>query len=171
MLTIEAGQGLADADSYATLADMVQMAEKFGHLLPDGDAAREALLRRAALHMNGMAWAGKPTKPGQSLAWPRQGVQRNGVSVAADAVPREIVQGQVMLALEVYKHEQAVAAQATAQGPIVREQVDSLAVQYAEPKQAPKAGKLMPVAADAMSAALFAAYLTHRGLYIPAVRA
>ena len=48
---------------------------KFGATIPTDVAAQEALLRRAALAMDGKTWKGRKTDSDQALAWPRRGVE------------------------------------------------------------------------------------------------
>jgi hypothetical protein len=73
-LIIETGQGLPDAESYASAADLVMYAGKFGVVIPADAPAQEALLRRAALAMDGMTWKGCKTNSEQALSWPRREV-------------------------------------------------------------------------------------------------
>ena len=48
-LVIEDGSGKADADSFATAAELAQFATDYGFTIPAGTADQEALLRRASL--------------------------------------------------------------------------------------------------------------------------
>ncbi len=56
MLIIEDGTGNPDAESYSSASDLASYAVKFGVTIPDEEVAQEALLRRAALVMDGMTW-------------------------------------------------------------------------------------------------------------------
>ena len=67
-LIIEDGSGKPDAESYATAEDLAMYATKFGVVIPAGVAVQEALLRRAALAMDGMTWKGRKTSSEQALA-------------------------------------------------------------------------------------------------------
>ena len=64
-----------------------------------------------------------------------------------------------------------VAAEIVESVPYLREKVDTLEVQYAAPAKVINTGKLLPVAADAASSALFADFLKSRGLFVVAHRA
>lgn len=165
-LTIEDGTGKADADSYATAAELVTYAASYGVSIPATTDAQEVLLRRAAVAMNAMPWKGSRAVSGQALAWPRADVVAHGELLASDAIPREVLYGQMALAAEIMGYDAAPPAEA--RGPVIREKVDVLEVQFAEVSNA---GKVLPVGADAPSKALFADYLQGRGWNLRAVRA
>jgi len=124
-LTIETGPGLPEADSYATTAELQARAAAYGGLVPSDTGAQEVLLRRAAQAMNALRWAGCRATPLQTLAWPRLGVP----GVAMDAIPMAIKQAQCALAVELYADDTAPELR----GPVVRERVDVLEVEYAAP--------------------------------------
>lgn len=75
-LTIEDGTGVANADSYVTVAECEAFALKyFGSNLSGSPTAKEAALRRAALFMDSLPWKGHRTfGRNQGLAWPRKDV-------------------------------------------------------------------------------------------------
>lgn len=74
-LIIEDGTGKPDAESYASAEDLAMYAVKFGTVIPAGVPEQEALLRRAALAMDGKTWKGRKMSSEQALAWPRRGVE------------------------------------------------------------------------------------------------
>ncbi|PBS11937.1 hypothetical protein CMZ82_12430 [Lysobacteraceae bacterium NML93-0792] len=155
MLTLETGAGAGNADSYATRAELQARASGYGGALPaDGDAL-DVLLRRAAAQMDGLPWAGLRASPWQALAWPREGVP----GVAPDAIPHAIKAAQCALAIELHASDTAPAPR----GPVIRERVDVLEVEYAEPVPSQRA---LPA-----SAILVAPYLTRRTFGAVAVRA
>lgn len=78
MLIIEDGTGVPDAESYATAAELVIYAGKFGVAIPAEEAAQEAVLRRAALVMDGMTWKGRKSTGDQALSWPRREIRLDG---------------------------------------------------------------------------------------------
>lgn len=160
-LTIEEGTIVAGADSYATVADLTTYAADYGFTLPATDAEKEALLRRAALQMNLLNWKGSRVESDQSLAWPRAYVYVDDVLLASDSIPARIEYGQMALACEIYADD--LSPPETAKGPVIREKVDVLEVQYAEVRNV--SGKLLPAAPDRQSRAQFADYLKTRGLF------
>lgn len=165
-LIIEDGTGKPDSDSYATAAELVTYATNYGVTVPVTEATQEALLRRAAVQMNGLSWKGERTVPGQALAWPRSGVCVHGEELASDTIPREILYGQMALAAEILTYD--AAPPATAKGAVTEETVDVITVKYAT---IDNTGKVLPVGASAPSTALFADYLAGRGWNLKAVRA
>lgn len=165
-LIVEGGTGMADSESYATAAELVSYAEKFGRTIPATEAQQEALLRRAAQAMNSMKWKGRKASSNQALAFPRSGVQVDGEFKPDTLIPRQIQYGQMALAVEI--HADDIDPPALRTGAVIKERVEgAVDVQYAELSNS--SGYLMPAAPDRPSATQFADYLARRGLF--AVRA
>ena len=164
-LTIEDGSGVSGADSYATTVELELFAVNYGFSIPDDDDERDALLRRAALQMNLMKWKGSRVAHDQSLAWPRSDVYVDDELISESSIPARIQYGQMALACEIYADD--LSPPETAKGPVVREKVDVLEVEYGQVRNV--TGKLLPAAPDRQSRAQFADYLMLRGLF--AVRA
>lgn len=89
-----------DFNSYASVIDVRDFAESRGYSLPDDDHECEKLLIQAMDYLAGLAWRGSRTSPEQALPWPRSGVIVDGVLLASDKIPREIIQAQCRLAVE-----------------------------------------------------------------------
>ncbi|MFZ3193691.1 MAG: DnaT-like ssDNA-binding protein [Moraxellaceae bacterium] len=121
-LTIESGAIVAEADSYASVAELVAAATAYGKTVPNGNAEREALLRRAAIAMDTMAWKGDRVNSAQVLAWPRAGVVRDGFELSGNTIPGNIKKGQIALALEIYADD--LAPPELKKGAVVREKVE-----------------------------------------------
>lgn len=165
-LTIESGTGDPLADSYATAAELVAYAANYGVTAPATLAEQEVLLRRAAAAMNLLAWKGIRSVSGQALAWPRTDAVVHGEILSTTAIPREIVYGQMALAVEIAGYD--VAPPQSVKGAVIEETVDVLTIKYAT---IDNAGKVLPVGANAPSRALFADFLQGRGWNLKAVRA
>lgn len=164
-LTIEDGSRVAGADSYASVEDLVAYAAKYGFTLPATEAEQEALLRRAALQMELMRWKGVKVRAEQALAWPRYDVVVDFEVLPFTYIPARIQYGQLALACEI--HADDLSPPELARGPVVREKVDAVEVQYSAVRNV--TGRLLPAAPDRQSLAQFADYLQTRGLF--AVRA
>lgn len=166
-LIIEDGTGKPDAESFATAAEYVAYAAKFGLTVPATEADQEANLRNAALQMQTMNWKGCRAHSGQALSWPRKGVELDGEVLPSNYIPARIQYGQMALAAEIHKDE--IDPPEQRQGPVTKERVEgAVEVQYAEISSINQ-GKLLPAAPDRPSYAQFADYLAKRGLF--AVRA
>ncbi|MBJ2228499.1 hypothetical protein JFT67_05520 [Pseudomonas simiae] len=166
MLIIEDGQGLEDAESFATAESLVMYAGKFGRTIPATEAEREALLRRAAVQMMALKWKGCKSSSAQALPWPRRGAQVDGEFLSPSLIPARIEYGQMALAVEIYADDIDPPSQRT--GAVVKERVEgAVEVQYAEVSS--NSGYLLPAAPDRPSATQFADYLARRGLF--AIRA
>lgn len=166
MLIIEDGSGVALAESYATAAELASYAVKFGVAIPAEEAAQEALLRRAALTMDGMKWKGRRAKSDQGLAWPRRDVELDCEIKPSNYIPARIQYGQMALAAEI--HQDDIDPIDKRQGAVVRKRVEgAVEVEYASISST--SSRLLPAAPDRPSRTQFADYLAKRGLF--AVRA
>lgn len=155
-LIIETGAGLADAESFATAAELAAFAVDFGWTIPSGTAEQEALLRRAGVAMWEIVWKGTQLRNDQGLPWPRLYTARRGFATSGSALPRKIKIGQMALACEIYKDDTDPPEQR--QGAVVREKVGPIDTEYG----AITGYKAKP-AAGRQSQALFAPYAMSPG--------
>lgn len=161
-LIIETGQGIHDADSYASAEDLVMYAVKFGAVVPIDVIAQEALLRRAALVMDGMNWKGRKTNSEQALSWPRRDVQLDHEIKPNNYLPGRIPYGQMALAAEIYQDD--IDPVEKRKGAVTLERVEGAVTrEYASISNT--SGRLLPAAPDRPSATQFADYLQKRGLF------
>lgn len=185
-LVIENGSGVAGADSYATAAQLADRAAAYGWTLPLDVEAQEVLLRRAAVQMNSpnslprtslwagemqkveVQWKGRRVSASQPLAWPRTGVELDGELLPDTLIPGQIQYGQMALAAEIYADD--LDPPELRQGPVKREKVDVLEVEYSA---VVNDGRLLRAAPDRPAAVQFSGYLERvtRPLYVPAIRA
>lgn len=166
MLIIEDGTGKADADSYSTAAELVSYAIRYGLTIPADEVAQEALLRRAALAMDGMNWKGCRTFPDQALAWPRKDVIVDKEIKPSNYIPARIQYGQMALAAEI--HTDDIDPVDSRKGAVTLERVEGAVTrEYASISST--SSRFMPAAPDRPSRTQFADYLLKRGLF--AVRA
>lgn len=101
-LIVETGQIIPGADSYISLADARALADKYGLVLPADDTEAEAALRNGAgyIGLQESQMCGTRVSATQSLAYPRQNVTLYGFPVASDSIPSQIIQAQVIAAVE-----------------------------------------------------------------------
>jgi hypothetical protein len=165
-LIIEDGTSKLDAESYASAADLVIYAGKFGVAIPADAPAQEALLRRSALAMDGMTWKGRKTDSDQALSWPRRGVALDCEIKPDNYLPARIQYGQMALAAEI--HQDDIDPPEKRNGAVTLERVEGAVTrEYATIPNT--SGRLLPAAPERPSATQFADYLERRGLF--AVRA
>lgn len=161
-LIIEDGSGKPDAESYATAEDLAMYATKFGVVIPAGVPVQEALLRRAALAMDGMTWKGRKTSSEQALSWPRREIYLDGENKPRNYLPARIQYGQMALAAEI--HQDDIDPVEKRKGAVIRERVEgAVDREYAVIPSA--SNRLLPAAPDRPSATQFADYLQRRGLF------
>jgi hypothetical protein len=89
-------------DTYADLATLTEILADYGHgsyLDSASTLDQEAHARSARLYLDhAFAWVGTRSVPGQPLAWPRSGaIDQDGLVIAPDVVPAEIVTAQSLL--------------------------------------------------------------------------
>lgn len=102
MLIVEDGTIVSGADSYVSLVDARVLAAKFGLTLPVDDTEAEAALRNGAnyIGLQEPMMCGSRVSPLQSLSFPRQGVSLYGYPVANNVIPPQVIQAQVIAAVE-----------------------------------------------------------------------
>ena len=165
-LIIEDGTGKPDAESYASAEDLALYAVKFGTVIPSGAPEQEALLRRAALAMDGMTWKGRKMNSEQALSWPRREVLLDQEIKPNNYLPARIQYGQMALAAEI--HQDDIDPVEKRKGAVLLDRVEGAVTrQYAAIPNT--STRLLPAAPDRPSATQFADYLQRRGLF--AVRA
>lgn len=163
MLIIEDGTGKADAESYASAEDLALYSAKFGTVIPAGAPAQEALLRRAALVMDGMTWKGRKSNNEQALSWPRREVLLDREIKPDNYLPARIQYGQMALAAEI--HQDDIDPVEKRKGAVLLDRVEGAVTrQYAAIPSTSK--RLLPAAPDRPSATQFADYLQKRGLFV-----
>ncbi|WLH49751.1 DnaT-like ssDNA-binding protein [Pseudomonas tolaasii] len=161
-LIIEDGTGRPDAESYASAEDLAMYAVKFGAVIPAEVPAQEALLRRAALAMDGMLWKGRKTNSEQALSWPRREVLLDREIKANNYLPGRIQYGQMALAAEI--HQDDIDPVEKRKGAVLLDRVEGAVTrQYAAIPSS--SSRLLPAAPDRPSATQFADYLQKRGLF------
>jgi hypothetical protein len=147
-LIIEDGSGVANANSYATVAELSSFATARGLALPAGDAAREVLLIQACdfLEQFEPRYKGSKIDPSQELSWPRSDVFLfdSQEALPTNQIPTALKRAQMQLAFEASKTD----LQPTGAGrEVVREKLDVIEVQYAETKS----GTVQPEFSKAMT--------------------
>ncbi|MBD8091022.1 hypothetical protein IFT48_13555 [Pseudomonas fluorescens] len=165
-LIIEDGTGKPDAESYASAEDLALYALKFGTVIPVSVPEQEALLRRAALAMDGKTWKGRKMSSEQALAWPRREVLLDRENKPNNYLPARIQYGQMALAAEI--HQDDIDPVEKRKGAVLLDRVEGAVTrQYAAIPNT--SNRLLPAAPDRPSATQFADYLQKRGLF--AIRA
>lgn len=172
-LTVETGAGITGANSFISLNDFLTFAEGHNFTISDDDDINEGWLRRAAFAMGQMNWKGSLVDSEQALCWPRSGVVTSGgESIAEDYIPRGIIYGQAMLAIEMYAadlvKDQAGGGAALTEYSV---KVDTIEESKKFDVVRRNAGSLPEPSATAGSRAQFSIWLRYGGMYIPALRA
>ncbi len=103
-LIVEDGTNVANADSYVSAIDAIEIAEKLGLDFPQSQIEAEAPLRMAALYLEKYRnnYQGYKVYSDQSLQWPREPVYIDGEYLEPDVIPTSLIQAQVAIASAQY---------------------------------------------------------------------
>ena len=107
-LIVEDGTGLANAESYISVADCDALLVSWGRSTSEWEALTEAtkegLLRNSTMYIDSNyagKWSGEVLNSTQALSWPRvNAYKKNGQEVASDSVPVEVERACSFIAVE-----------------------------------------------------------------------
>jgi hypothetical protein len=131
-LTVEDGTGIENADSYATVTELIAFATARGvdGNLPATEDEREVLLRLAFDYVEAhrAQFQGNKSNEGNTYPqFPRCGLFIDGDEVASDLVPVEVKKAQMQLALDAVDDD--LSPTGTGQA-VIREKLDVLETEY-----------------------------------------
>lgn len=98
VLIVEDGTGVANANTYASVAYARQYASDVGLVLPADDTALGVSLLAAMGYIESQPYQGQPTDPTQALQWPRRLATMNGAPISDNVIPEGIKKAQVQAA-------------------------------------------------------------------------
>lgn len=99
-LIVETGAGLANSNSYVTLAEYDAYAAARGYSIGGTDSHKEVELTKAMDYLESYRdkFKGVKLRQDQSLQWPRVGVILDGFSIGSNVIPTELKRAQMELA-------------------------------------------------------------------------
>ena len=159
-LTIESGEIVAGANSYATVSELRAYAALRGATVPTSDAACEALLIKAMDYLADQRYQGERVTADQPLDWPRTGAWVENWPIASNAIPRQLVQAQCALAIEAQSVDLMPTQDLQQGGTITSETVGPVSVTYAN------TGNVRRVPAIAKADALLRTLLRRNGFAV-----
>jgi hypothetical protein len=134
MLTIETGAGLADADSYASIAAADVRCASLGLTAwaALAEADKEIALRKAMIFMATYRtrWAGRRVYQHQALDWPRYNVAVDGFIVPSIIVPPDVVNACIDLAVRAGSGEELLPDLDTGSNAIKKDKTGPLETEY-----------------------------------------
>ena len=108
-LTIEDGSGVADANSFVTVAEATAYAAARGLSLPATDAEKEQLLVKAADYLLSVEdrFKGERVAADQALSWPRKDVYLYGSlePLPDNQIPKALKNAQCQLAVDLVNND------------------------------------------------------------------
>jgi hypothetical protein len=134
-LIVEDGTARADAQTYASVADLRAYAALRAIALPEDETACEVLLVAAMDRMEAErdSYQGDRVLPTQALSLPRYGMCVDGWNIPGNEIPRNAVYAQCAFACEAQSLDLLPTTPANASGPISQETVGPITTVYANP--------------------------------------
>lgn len=134
-LVVEDGTGLADANTYVTLAEVRAFAVARGKTVPADDTLLTVMVIKACDYIETFAdrFRGsrlEATALTQALSWPRQCVEMFGYPVANGAIPNQLKAAQMQAVVELIAVPDFLPAITSPQ--VLRETVGPVTTQYSE---------------------------------------
>lgn len=159
-ITVETGAIVANANSYVSLDDARAYASGRGVTLSAVDATLETVVIKAMDYLESFSnrFKGDRVQRDQPLSWPRTGVTIENWSWSHTEIPRQVINAQLALILEINAGEDPLNPPAAAL-PQVRKKVGPIEVEYANPTTVSKVTK------TAASSALINLLLRNSGLF------
>lgn len=136
-LTVEDGTGLADAESFLSVADAQAYWTAHGHSYAGKtDTEIEQALRRATQYITGRyrgRWPGTALNGrDQALPWPREdATDIDGEEIASDELPQELLDALAEAAIRELNDPGSLTPDSTETDRVKREKVGPLEVEYA----------------------------------------
>lgn len=132
-LVIEDGTAKANANTYASVAELRAYAELRAATVPDEDADCEVLLIKAMESLEAQNFVGIKRTKDQALQWPRFDVMVEQWPVNSNEIPRQLIQAQCALAIEAQITDLLPTTPANASGPVTQKTVGPITIAYANP--------------------------------------
>jgi hypothetical protein len=134
MLITETGAGLADAESYASVAAADARCVSLGSTAWAGlaEADKEIALRKAMVFMATYRtrWSGRRVYQHQALDWPRHNVVVDGFMVPSTSVPTDVVNACIDLAVRAGGGEDLLPDLDTGSNAIKKDKTGPLETEY-----------------------------------------
>jgi len=138
-IIVEDGSGVANANSYVSVADARTYAAARGVTLSANDDEVAVQLIPAIDYLEAQAcrYQGCKTSQTQSLEWPRTGVYldkccENPVPIPSDVIPKSLISAQVQLAMAINAGF-VLQPNVSPQDYVTREKVGVIETEYADP--------------------------------------
>lgn len=124
---IDSDKTSTNFNSYASVADLKAYASARQLTLPN--EGLEVLLTVAMDYLESQKWLGKRSNSTQLLSFPRTGLLHDGVAIASDIIPSQLIQAQCRLAIESQESE----LQPTLGAEVIAERIEgAIDLKYAE---------------------------------------
>lgn len=146
-ITVETGAIVTGANSYVSLASARAYALARGVTLSASDPTLEPIVIKAMDYLEsfGNRFKGERVERDQPLSWPRTGVEIENWSWSSDEIPRQVINAQLALIIEINAGTDPLNPAANTDLPVVRERVEgAIDIEYANPGNVTKVSKTAP---------------------------
>lgn len=123
-IIVEDGSRVAGANSYVTVAELIQFGKNRQHTFSTSAAV---LLIMAMDYIDNLAFKGIKYEQDQALQWPRIGVFIDGYSLDSDVIPKELKNGLMQAALSIDSGNSPLAV---VNASVKRRKVGELEIEY-----------------------------------------
>ena len=144
-IIVEDGSLVTGANSYVSRNDAWDYATARGVTLPDDNADLDVLIIKAMdfFESHDGKFKGERVNRDQALSWPRGGAVIEGWYWSSDEIPRQVLNAQLALIVEINAGEDPLNPSA-ADLPVISKKVDVIEVAYASPGKVSKVAKTQP---------------------------
>lgn len=125
-LIVEDGSIVTNANTYAAESDMTA-AVAYKNITITGEY--EQLLLQAMDYIEGLNFIGVKLTKDQPLQWPRYDVYIDGYLMSTDYIPKELIKGQVEVAIAIDQGQDPLSAIARN---VKRKKVEGLEIEYSD---------------------------------------
>lgn len=129
---VENGQGLADAQSLASVAELRAYATETGVKLSTRDSDCEVLLIKAMRRMFGFNYQGVQVRRDQALPWPRLGIEVEGYYYDSSIIPKRVKNAQCAYAIAALTFDLQPIVKANTKGTTVSETIGPISRSFAD---------------------------------------
>lgn len=133
-IVVEDGTGVANANSFVSIADARTYASNRGIALPTDEDELAAMLIQASDYLEAQErrYQGERTSSTQALTWPRKGVFLHCDEVPSNVIPKSLIGAQVQLVIAINDGFD-LQPNVSPQDYVIREKVGPIDTEYADP--------------------------------------
>lgn len=131
-LVVENGQGLANAQTLASVVELRAYAAETGATVPPRDVDCEKLLVHAMRRMLDFSYLGQQVRRDQALPWPRAGIVIESWGYESHIIPKRVKDAQCAYAIAAQTVELQPLVKVNQKGTVVSETIGPISRTFAD---------------------------------------